>query len=240
MLSQPGAQILTAPLPSVLIVDGDPDTRALYAAIFGPISRNVYEAEDGAEALGKAICHRPALIVMETYLRRIDGVALCQLLRSDPATRSASIIVLTSAASPGDHVRAIKAGANQVLVKPCTPEALIACAQQLCDVAAPPVQMSQPSQRLPRAPHAEVPAEATAASAPRKRSRSRTFLRELTTTPPTLPPPLHCPTCDAMLIYGHSHIGGVNESIAEQWDYFRCERCGPYQYRHRTRKLRAT
>jgi CheY-like chemotaxis protein len=220
----------------VLIVDGDPDTLALYRAIFSPLSDEVHEAEDGAEALGKAICHRPGLIITATQLRRIDGLALCQLLRQDPATRSATIVVLTSAASPADAVRAMRAGADRVLAIPCTPEALVEVAQALCDRAAAPHQAPQPS-------IAGVPGEAgvsldAAEAEPRGRSRSRMFRRETTTTPPIVPPRLHCPECDGILTFERSHTGGVNETAAEQWDYFLCQRCGPYQYRHRTRKLR--
>jgi hypothetical protein len=42
------------------------------------------------------------------------------------------------------------------------------------------------------------------------------------------------------LVYRHSHTGGVNARSQEQWDYLQCSSCGPYQYRHRTRKLKAT
>jgi hypothetical protein len=36
-----------------------------------------------------------------------------------------------------------------------------------------------------------------------------------------------------------SHVGGVNERQAEQWDHYRCgSGCGMFEYRHRTRSLR--
>jgi len=40
------------------------------------------------------------------------------------------------------------------------------------------------------------------------------------------------------LVYEYSQVGGVNVSAQEQWDYFRCRACGPFQFRHRTRKLK--
>ena len=39
-----------APLPSILIVDGDPDTRMLYRTLFTGVAGTIFEAEDGAEA----------------------------------------------------------------------------------------------------------------------------------------------------------------------------------------------
>jgi two-component system chemotaxis response regulator CheY len=233
-MAQEAVRPAAALRPAVLVVDGDADTRALYRAVFDRVAHGIEESEDGAEALGKAICQRPDLIVTETQLRRIDGFALLKLLRSDPATRSAAILVVTSAASPADTVRALRAGADQVLVKPCTPEALVAAAQELCDrtrgrhdVAAAPIP-AQPAGGGPVTPLEP------------RRLRSRTYRRENTKTPPAAPPDLHCPACDGMLMYEHSHTGGVNERSPEQWDYFRCPQCGPYQYRHRTRKLKAT
>jgi hypothetical protein len=60
-----------------------------------------------------------------------------------------------------------------------------------------------------------------------------------TTTPPVVPPTLVCPACDRPLTYQRSHVGGVNERLKEQWDYFVCPAgCGAFQYRNRTRKLR--
>src|SRR3954471_18498626 len=131
MPSANAAKPLTALLPSVLIVDGDADTRALYREVFNPVAVTVEESEDGAEALGKAICLRPALIITETRLRRIDGFSLCGLLRSEPATRSAAIIVVSSSATAAETARAITSGANQVIAKPCTPEALVAAAKDV-------------------------------------------------------------------------------------------------------------
>ena len=60
--------------PSVLIVDSDPDTRLLYKMALGSVTDSVVEAEDGAEALGKAICIQPNIIITETRLQRVDGV----------------------------------------------------------------------------------------------------------------------------------------------------------------------
>jgi hypothetical protein len=70
-------------------------------------------------------------------------------------------------------------------------------------------------------------------------SRVRAFQRFKTTTPPLEPPELVCPACDHKLQYQGSHLGGVSDRHPEQWDEFRCAACGPFEYRQRTRKLRA-
>jgi CheY-like chemotaxis protein len=227
-----------APRPAILIVDADPDTRELYRAIFPAHEYNVEECDDGAEALGRAIARRPDLIITETYLTRIDGFALCRLLRADPITRTIPIVVVTSAASTGDAARAIQAGASQVLVKPCDPEIVVNAARRALDPAELDADAARHVRREPAAterPLAAVPPAPAVAT----RGQSRGFHRHITRTPPSAPPELRCPRCDQALTYQHSHIGGVNAQASEQWDYFDCRQCGRYQYRHRTRKLKA-
>jgi len=111
--------------PSVLIVDGDADTRMLYRTLFQGVAKAIVEADDGAEAFGKALCGRPDIILTETVLPRVDGFALCSMLRKEAVTRRAAIIVVTSAALPEDTARAMDAGADAVLLKPCCPEEVV-------------------------------------------------------------------------------------------------------------------
>jgi hypothetical protein len=71
-------------------------------------------------------------------------------------------------------------------------------------------------------------------------SRVRAHQRFKTCRPPLAPPELVCPSCDQRLQYEWSHVGGVSDQHPEQWDEFRCIACGPFEYRHRTRKLRSS
>ena len=72
-----GPALAVAPRPSLLIVDSDADTRQLYREIFTAEGYVVDDCDDGAEALGRAICRPPDVIVMDTHVRRIHGFALC-------------------------------------------------------------------------------------------------------------------------------------------------------------------
>src|SRR5262245_15459087 len=110
--------------PMILVVDGDPDTRALYSEIFPAHAYAIEECDDGAEALGRAICRPPDLIIAETQIRRIDGIALSKLLRADVATREVPIVIVT-AANTTDQSRASRAGATAVVRKPFELQALV-------------------------------------------------------------------------------------------------------------------
>ena len=219
--------------PSVLIVEHDADTRALYRTAFSSLNYEVEESSDGAEALGKALCRHPDVIVTETQLPRINGIDLCRVLRSDPQTRAVPIVVVTGTPGAGTSARAISAGANLVLIKPCDLSAVVSAAKTVVKQSHGDADSGVSTELS----SAEASAEETSSIGGRPQCKSRRFQRYVTAAPPTAPPELRCPVCDALLLYEHSHIGGVNVGESEQWDRFVCSTCGPYQYRHRTRKL---
>lgn len=221
-------------LPRVLVVDADEFARDLYREILGQ-GWVVDEALDGREALAKVLSEPPALVIMETQLPYIDGYDLCELMRKDFATRHVPILVLTTDSRPSQAARARAAGASLVMVKPVNPDRLLEGLQQLTEAAWERASLATTTPQS-----GDVQFHQTDSPAPiRKRMRSRTYERRVTTTPPLAPPDTICPDCDSRLSYRSSHIGGVTDRDSEQWDYYRCPRqCGSYQYRHRTRKLR--
>jgi CheY-like chemotaxis protein len=226
--------------PCTLIVDRDPDTRKLYADYLRRAAWQTDEAEDGREALAKALTHHPDVIVTDTRLPGMSGLDLCALLRRDASTASIPIVVVTADAFDADVRRAKAAGADSVLLKPCLPETLAAELSRVFEVSAD-------LRARARAVREKLSEQLARSEALMERSRvhqrrtmlSRAHNRRNTTDPPLAAPTLVCPVCDVVLRYQHSHVGGVSERHSEQWDYFDCASgCGTFQYRHRTRKLR--
>lgn len=212
----------------ILVVDPDPDTQAMYVAGLGLSGWNVDAVTDGREALAKAISYRPAAIVMETRVPRLDGFALCRLLRRDPDTQHIPILVVTGDADATGIAAAEEAGANRVLIKPCLPAEL-----------ARVIEATLTTVRDKRSPRVGTAADAPLQPMARTQMLSRGYRRLATTTPPASPPDLFCPRCDRRLAYQKSHVGGVSAKHSEQWDTFECPAgCGQFQYRQRTRKLR--
>src|SRR6185503_4842785 len=70
-------------------------------------------------------------VITDTRLPGINGFELCQLLRRDVATKATPIIVVTAEAIASNLERARRAGADQVLVKPCLPDQLLLEMQRL-------------------------------------------------------------------------------------------------------------
>jgi CheY-like chemotaxis protein len=211
------------PTLDVLVVDPDGEVRHRCRASLSTAGLRVYESADGRDALAQVYSIKPHAIVLAAELPFIDGLELSSLLRREASTASIRIIGITSDDSP-DHLRRFRdLGANVIFLKPV------------------------PFDELATAVRADTPAPLHAASydgdtarlpAPRHMAKARLHERYLSKTPPERPPHLRCPTCDAVLQYEYSQIGGVNENHPEQWDYFVCQRHGSFQYRHRTRRLR--
>ena len=226
--------------PLALIVDRDDDTRHMYAEYLKLGEWSVDEAADGREALAKAISQRPDVIITETRLPGINGLALCGLLRQDVATSAIPIVFVTGDAYAADVVQAKAAGADIVLTKPCLPERLLAEIRRVIREsralqARAVASRGVANQTLVRAEEALSRAVETT----RRHSLKKAHRRGDTLNPPLPPPTLVCPLCDRPLAYQRSHIGGVSSKHTEQWDYFECAGgCGTFQYRARTRKLR--
>lgn len=111
----------------VLLVEHDEDTREMYAQSLAFYGFQVVLASSGAEAIEKAHALRPDLIATDIGLPGgMDGCQLAESLKSSVHTNEIPVIAVTGWIM-GPHVeRALKAGCNSVLAKPCLPETLLA------------------------------------------------------------------------------------------------------------------
>jgi CheY-like chemotaxis protein len=222
------------PLRTVLVVDPDPDTRGLYEAMLEGIAHDVQMLDDGRLALARALAYPPNLLVTEAFVPFIDGHSLCQLLRADPVTAHVPIVIATSEDPPSSVARARAAGADAVIIKPLRVESFVTEIHQAVANRADAEDRSRNGDREDGGVNSNLRNFGRAA----RRTRTKTYERYVTSTPPRVPPRLRCSHCDRPLCYLHSHIGGVNADYSEQWDHFECPGgCGSFEYRHRTRKL---
>jgi len=102
---------------TILVVDDIPMFRALLADMLASAGR-VVEAEDGAQALELARKERPDLVVSDLEMPGLDGAALCRAVRADEDLARTHFLMLLPGGDARDHVRAIRAGADDALAKP--------------------------------------------------------------------------------------------------------------------------
>jgi two-component system chemotaxis response regulator CheY len=227
-----------APPPRILIADADDDARALYRhGVFS--GYDVVEVSDGRDALAHALACVPSLVLTEITLPFLNGFALCEILRRDLLTRDVPIVVITSESRPAELEHARRSGADRILVKPTPLEPILSEVRRFL---AHSIELRARSAAV--GPKAAEQFEASArlfarSEQQRRKALSKAHARFDTTAPPTPPPALVCPSCDRLLTYERSHVGGVSDRHPEQWDYYVCPAsCGTFQYRQRTRKLR--
>jgi CheY-like chemotaxis protein len=108
----------------LLIVDDDVDTLALYTLALDGTGLVVSQAATGREALEAVRANSPEVVVTDLTLPDIDGIELCAALRSAAGPGLAGLIVLSGTSDPDQHARARRAGATEVLTKPCLPSDL--------------------------------------------------------------------------------------------------------------------
>jgi CheY-like chemotaxis protein len=112
-------------------VDDAEDTRLLYASYLTYAGLSVQEAGDGEEALALLAESPPDLVIMDLAMPRLDGWESTRRIKSDPRTKDVRVIVVTSNARADQLAKAHAAGADEVLTKPCLPEALF---ESVCKV----------------------------------------------------------------------------------------------------------
>jgi len=109
----------------VLIADDDLGTCDLYASYLNTLGYRVETAADGYQAVQKARLMRPAVIVMDLYMPRMDGWRALDELRKNPDTKTIPVIVLTGHEFRDFLKPAARAvGATAYLTKPCRPDRL--------------------------------------------------------------------------------------------------------------------
>lgn len=107
----------------VLLVEDHLDTRQMYAEFLG-IDFDVMTAADGEDALSMMRLHPPDVLVTDLSLPRMDGFELIARVRADPALRAIPVICLSGYGGHEHEERALAAGCDRILQKPCMPDAL--------------------------------------------------------------------------------------------------------------------
>lgn len=115
--------------PTVLAVDDAPENLALLARLLQG-RYQVRVANGGERALKLAATGRPPdLILLDILMPQMDGWAVCQRLKADPALRHIPVVFLSARNDAADRARGLALGAADCLSKPIDPAALLACLQ---------------------------------------------------------------------------------------------------------------
>jgi len=115
--------------PVLLIVDDEFDIAITYSMLFEYHGFSVVTAANGREALAMAASAAPALILSDYMMPQMDGAALCNALRDDPALRSIPFILLSAGGMPAG----VTAPYDVFLKKPVAFDQLLKVVRRLLD-----------------------------------------------------------------------------------------------------------
>ena len=104
----------------ILIADDDRTIHLTFTKFLTTQGNEVLHAYDAEEAMALALKERPDLILLDITMPCGDGRNICQKMKSDPATQSIKIIMLTARDSQYDRTLALELGADDYISKPCS------------------------------------------------------------------------------------------------------------------------
>jgi len=108
----------------ILLVDDEPSITQLARMYLERDGYRIVEIADGESALAAADKQKPALIVLDVMLPKVDGFDVCRRLRS--AGDNVPIIMLTARDEDIDKILGLELGADDYLTKPFNPRELTA------------------------------------------------------------------------------------------------------------------
>jgi DNA-binding response OmpR family regulator len=107
---------VTAPSPTLLVVDDEPELRGLLAEYFGRHGFEVRVAGDAAQARQLIAAARPDLSVLDVNMPGENGLSLARWLRE--AHPQVAIVMLTTASETVDRIVGLELGADDYVSKP--------------------------------------------------------------------------------------------------------------------------
>ncbi|GIL41014.1 sigma-54-dependent transcriptional regulator [Roseiterribacter gracilis] len=117
----------------ILLIEDTPALARLYQEYLAKTQRRVAHVETGAEALAALDAMKPQLVLLDLKLPDMDGMSVLQAVKTkSPET---AVVVITANGSVNVAVEAMKAGADDFLVKPFTAERLVVTVTNALDLS---------------------------------------------------------------------------------------------------------
>ena len=116
----------------LLVVEDDPDILKLLAAPLTFRGYRVVRAHNGKEGLDAVRKERPAIVIADIMMPKLDGFGMVHRLRLDPGTRDIPVIFITATyVTSDDREFALTIGATRFIQKPVDLDKLLATIDEL-------------------------------------------------------------------------------------------------------------
>jgi len=102
----------------ILVADDAPDSVQLLEDLLTAAGYEVITAYDGLQALERALAERPALVLLDVMMPKMDGFEVCRRLKQAEALRFTPVVLITILQDLEYKIRGLEAGADEFLSKP--------------------------------------------------------------------------------------------------------------------------
>jgi PAS domain S-box-containing protein len=106
------------PVLKVLVVDDQPDNRAVLRDSLSSLGFEIQEAVDGQEGVVKALAYQPDLILMDLVMPHLDGYEATRQIRQTFPRGHLVIIAFSASVLDGSREKSLAAGCDDFLTKP--------------------------------------------------------------------------------------------------------------------------
>lgn len=101
----------------ILLVDDDLTLREMYGERLKTEGFEIVQATNGAEAIQKAKEIKPAIVLLDIMMPKVNGFDVLKMMRADPDLKNVPVIVLTALIQDVDRIQGKKLGATDYIVK---------------------------------------------------------------------------------------------------------------------------
>lgn len=108
----------------ILLVDDDLDILEIVRYNLMQEGYKIITAQNGKQAVKKAIKERPHLIIMDVMMPEMDGIEACEIIRKTPELNDVIITFLTARAEDYSQLAGFDVGADDYITKPIKPKVL--------------------------------------------------------------------------------------------------------------------
>lgn len=109
----------------ILLVDDEPDILEIVGYNLSSEGYQVITGENGAQAVEKALKHKPHLIILDVMMPEMDGIEACERIREHSELSDTIIAFLTARGEDYSQVAGFEAGADDYIAKPIKPKVLV-------------------------------------------------------------------------------------------------------------------
>jgi CheY-like chemotaxis protein len=120
-------------MAKILIAEDEPDIRNLITFTLRFAGHEVAAAQNGVEALELATAVMPDLILMDVRMPRMDGYEACKRIKADEKIQHIPVVLLSAKGQEAEVQTGLKAGAEEYILKPFSPDELTDRVKALID-----------------------------------------------------------------------------------------------------------